>query len=121
MPSFRAGCSTDQMGPLLLQIEDSSNFISKKLLPICDSSGVAKDKVAVSCCPAGAFLPCRSLWLACERPASKARQGPVVYAACQLYAAMFMHPLTRAVPQGPSNTCCSLRSEAPPLANTLRQ
>ena len=112
--SFGVDRSTDQMGPLLLQIEDSSNFISRKLLPICDSSGVPKEKVAVRLCLAGASLPCRSLWLFVT-PAGKARQGVVILAAWQLYVSVFLHPSTRALPQGPARMCCD------PLGLTSRQ
>ncbi len=93
MPSFGVDCTTDQIGTLLLQIEDSSNFISKKLLPICDSSGVPKDKVAVSLCAAAASLPRWSPRFVCL-PLRKARQGLVILAACQLYVFMFKHPST---------------------------
>ena len=43
----------------------------------------------------------------CDTPAGKARQGPVVVAAWQLYVSVFLHPSTRALPQAPAHLCCN--------------
>ena len=54
----------------------------------------------------------------CVTPASKARQGLVVLAACQLYVSIFMHLSTTAVPRSLLK-CAAAQSEAQILGNAI--